>query len=219
MITNNFKSLGVFYHLGYFLDMISEEVKRYCNGDISTIENYDLAMNDECQIWHCHHRAEILPCGNFSRDTLIDFELYYHRPSSELIFLTQSEHITLHNRCKTMSEETRSRMSEAKIGKKLSIETRRKLSEVRKGRKHSEETRRKIGEAHKGKARSEETCRKISEAKKGKTLSEETCRKISEAHKGKTSNLKGVKLSEEHRRKISESQKARLAKKRLDTSK
>ena len=36
--------------------MISEtQVKKYCNEDPSLIENYWDAMNDETQVWHCHH--------------------------------------------------------------------------------------------------------------------------------------------------------------------
>ena len=46
--------------------MINEKnAKRFCNEDISLIENYDKAIVDNTQTWHCHHRAEILPCGIF----------------------------------------------------------------------------------------------------------------------------------------------------------
>ena len=108
-----------------------------------------------------------------------------------------------------LSEETRSKMSQAK--KNPSAETRRKLSEARKGKKLSDETRRKMSEARKGekhylfgKTHTAETRQKMSEAQKGKknhlfgkTLSDETRRKLSEAQKGK-------KLSDETRRKLSE---------------
>lgn len=77
--------------------MISEKkAKKYCNGDISKIENYDKAFADKDETWDFHHRAEMLPCGNFSRDTLKKYDLYYNRPSEELILLTHSEHTRLH---------------------------------------------------------------------------------------------------------------------------
>ena len=38
--------------------MISEEkVKRYC-ADFTQIENYDVAISDNSEIWDCHHRLE-----------------------------------------------------------------------------------------------------------------------------------------------------------------
>ena len=38
--------------------MINKNTKYFCNGDITQIENYELAMNDKTQTWHCHHRLE-----------------------------------------------------------------------------------------------------------------------------------------------------------------
>lgn len=135
--------------------MISEEqVIRYCSEDISKIENYGQAMNDETQVWECHHRAEILPCGNFSVETLKKFGLYYHRPASELVFLTKLEHSRLHYKGKPLSEETKRKMSEAH--KNMSEETKRKMSEFRKGKPSP----------NKGKRMSEEQKRKMSEARK-----------------------------------------------------
>jgi hypothetical protein len=118
------------------------------------------------------------------------------------------------------SDETRKRMSEAKIGenhpmygKTLSEETKIKMSEAQKGntkrlgKTHSEETIKKMSEAHKGKTPSEETRRKLSEAKKGennhnygKTASEETKKRMSGASKNP---------SEETKRKLSEASKGR----------
>ncbi len=128
---------------------------------------------------------------------------------------------------KTLSEETRRKMSEAhkssplvaearrkRRGRKHSVETRRKMSEVGKGRKHSAEHRRKNSEAQKGKKLSAETRRKISEAmtgKKnhnfGKPMSAEQKCKISEANKGEKNSFFGKKHSEETRRKMSEAHK------------
>ena len=85
---------------------------------------------------------------------------------------------------KTLSEETKRKISEAHKGKSrkpLSEEHKRKISDTLKGKTHSEETKRKMRGIH----LSEETKRKLSEAHKGKHHSEETKRKISESNKGK----------------------------------
>lgn len=178
--------------------MISENwVKQYCCEDISLIENYDKAINDNTQTWDCHHRGEILPCGRFTTNDLKKFNLYYNRPTNELIFLTLKEHRSLH--CSLQFK-----------GKKHSIETKKKISESKKGVKFSDEHKKKISESHKGqtawnkgKKMSEESRLKLSDSHKGKKLSDETKRKISEVCKGK----KRKPFSKEHKRKISESRK------------
>lgn len=40
-------------------------VKKFCKEYPSMIENYDKAIADKTQTWHCHHRDEIrtLPSG------------------------------------------------------------------------------------------------------------------------------------------------------------
>ena len=118
--------------------MISENsAKSYCKDDISLIENYDKAVSDTTQIWHCHHRRETV----MSRKDLIEIGEYYNRPAIELIFLTKSEHNRLHKSGenhplfgKHLLEETRQKMSEANKGKHLSAETRQKMSEAHKGK-------------------------------------------------------------------------------------
>ena len=138
--------------------MINEQhVKRYCCEDISKIENYEEALNDNTQTWDCHHRAEILPCGHFEIEDLKEYGLYYNRPANELIFLTHKYHIGFH-----------------KSGRHLTPEHKERISESSKGKKLSEETKQKISEAHKGKP---------TPWLKGRTLSEETKQKISEARK------------------------------------
>ena len=178
--------------------MISEEqVKRYCCDELSKIENYELAVEDNVNMWHCHHRLEIQPDGTeVSLNELKSRGLYYHRPAGELIFLTHSEHTILH---KNGNHYT--------LGKHHSEETKRKISDSHKGKTHREDTKRKMSESRKGKHHSEETKKKLSESNKGKTLSEEHSRKLSEAHKGNHH-------SEETRRKMSEAHKAYLAKKK-----
>lgn len=102
--------------------MISEiQAKRYCSEDISKIENYDKAIDDTTQTWECHHRGEILPCGRFSKADLEKFGLYENRPASELVFMTASNHASIHDNWNW-------------TGKHHSEATKKKLSEKAKGR-------------------------------------------------------------------------------------
>ena len=141
--------------------MINEkQAKIFCKEDISKIENYEAAMNDTTQTWHCHHRTEIW--WNCSAKDLIENECYYHRKACELIFLTPSEHHKLHNKGKHHSEETRRKISESTKGRSTWI----------KGKTISEEYRKKISESMKGK-------------NKGKIHTVDTIKKISESMKGK----------------------------------
>lgn len=133
--------------------MISERQLRrvrteYCCEDISKIENYDKALTDLDVKYDCHHRLEVGKNGEvISRQDLIKNGLYYHRPATELIFLTKREHSRLHYKGKPINE--------SKKGKPKSEETRRKMSEAKKGNKNalghkrSEESRRKISEIRK----------------------------------------------------------------------
>lgn len=94
-----------------------------------------------------------------------------------------------------MSDETRKKLRDFNLGKKLSLETKRKMSESRRGNKnhffgktHSEESREKIKEARRNQVIhiSEETKQKISDAQKGiprKKHSEESKQKIKESLK------------------------------------
>ena len=133
--------------------MINEiQAIKYCKNDISLIENYDKAIADTTQVWHCHHRRETI----YTRSGLIEIGEYYNRPACELIFLTKSEHRTLHNLGKHQSEDTRKKISDSKNGKHLSEETRKKMSESHigkpsgmKGKHLSEETRKKMSESRK----------------------------------------------------------------------
>lgn len=119
-----------------------------------------------------------------------------------------------------LSKETKRKISLANKGKIPSIETRLKMSKSAEGRRHSEETKKKIAESNKGRLGGmlgkhhsentklkmslvhighkvmEETRRKISIANKGHVISEESRYKLSESHKDK-------RLSEETKRKLS----------------
>lgn len=71
--------------------------------EIEQIENYELAKKDNFNGWHIHHRLECVETGavvNSTKQDLIDWGIYFNRPADELIFLTKSEHIKLHNRKK-----------------------------------------------------------------------------------------------------------------------
>ena len=184
--------------------MINEKhVNSYCRENISLIQNYDKAISDDTNMWHCHHRlGTVIPKKN-----LLEMDLYYNRPATELIFLLEKNHRLLHNKGKYISEETRKKLSEKlkgennpRYGKHLSEETKKKISEAAKRRPPmSDETRKKQSESHKGKqpwnkglTTSEETRKKQSEShkgklpwNKGKTMSNETKQKNREAHQGK----------------------------------
>jgi len=136
------------------------------------------------------------------------------------------------------TSETRERMRVAHLGKTLSEETRRKLSEARRGNKHnlgkraSDETRAKLSAQRKGKPRGKaspgEAARLRALAvgntnRKGKKASPETLERMRRASMGNTSRKGkflregtrnrnfGVPLSDEHRAKLSAAAKARHA--------
>lgn len=85
--------------------MISKAIKIYCK-DYEKIENYEQAVNDETQVWDCHHRLEThFPDGSerpkdeqLSHTELKAQGIYYSRPPEELIFLTKSEHRKVHRK-------------------------------------------------------------------------------------------------------------------------
>ena len=118
--------------------MINEKIaKSFCKEDISKIKNYELAIADTTQTWHCHHiLGEII-----TRQQLLEHDFYYDVPACMLKFVTKAEHTRLHKKGKHHSEESCKKMSEAHKGK----------SSPRKGVTLSDETRRKLSELHKGK--------------------------------------------------------------------
>ena len=87
---------------------------KYCKDDISLIENYDKAIADTTQMWHCHHRRETV----LSRKDLKEIGEYYNRPACELIFLTPNEHHRLHKVGKPSGMKDKHHSAEAR--KKMS---------------------------------------------------------------------------------------------------
>lgn len=81
-------------------------------------------------MWDCHHRLEIEL--NKSVQELKDLNLYFNRPADELIFLTKSEHIRLHNLY--MSEERKDKIREGNRNRILSDDTNIRMSISQKGR-------------------------------------------------------------------------------------
>ena len=117
-------------------------VKRFCCEDIRMIENYEQAVNDTTQIWDCHHRLEIQGQFTNSVKLLKRCGVYYHVPASQLIFLTHSEHSRLHASCSPSFLK-----SKRGKGKSLSEEARRKMSDAKKGKPKSEEHKKNISRA------------------------------------------------------------------------
>lgn len=153
--------------------MICERTVIFFCKDYKMIENYEQAMKDTTQTWHCHHRLETHFSDGSERprnaqlrsDELKALDMYYNRPPEELIFLKSIDHRKLHST--QHSKEARKKMSEANKGKKrttdiwnkgkhLPEEMRNKISESNKGEKngfygrhHTEETRKKLSEKSK----------------------------------------------------------------------
>ena len=75
--------------------MITKNIKQFCT-NYEQIENYEAAINDKNETWHCHHRLEIRDDYINTREELIMMNLYDNRPPEELIFLKPSDHIKLH---------------------------------------------------------------------------------------------------------------------------
>ena len=173
----------------------------FCSEPLELVENYQQAKADNFAGWCIHHRLEIQQDGTrVPMQQLIDQNLYYGRPASELVFMKVGEHATLHHKDKVISEETRQKIAESHKGKHLLAEHRKKIAKALKGKPHSAEACKKMSESHKGKHLLAEHRKKIAESLRGKHLSEETRKKLSEA-------LKGKRHSADTRRKMSMSLK------------
>lgn len=127
-----------------------KKAKQYCCEDISLIENYEQAINDDNEetIWICHHRNGIIL--NKTHEELEAMGLYYNRPACELLFLTTNEHTRLHNEKRWESQEKRDKLSEKRKKYFESQENRVKQSDAAKKRWESQEAREKHSKACKG---------------------------------------------------------------------
>lgn len=173
--------------------MITQEVWMYCDGDVTLIENYNIAIKDNTQTWHVHHRLETHDeQGNWreqqlTRRQLVEMNLYYRRPPKELIFLSPSEHDSWHKRNIQHTKEYKKRMSEKiKETHRCNPEIGQKISLALKGRKYTEEeyiAHQKGYEKLRGRVVSEETKQKQSKAMKGRKHTEEYKHHMSEVYK------------------------------------
>jgi hypothetical protein len=91
------------------------------------------------------------------------------------------------------TDETLSKMRLARIGKTMSVDTKQKISNSGKGHTVSDETRTKISDRRKGHTVSDETRAKISNKNKGKVRSDEFKKKVGESvrlyHSNKNNNI------------------------------
>ena len=100
--------------------MISEKcAKLYCSEDISLIENYHQAIADQTKMWDIHHRRECDENGwtLFTKKQLIDMNLYFKRPASELVFVTRSMHWKLHRELREKSWKNGRKIGGKIVGK------------------------------------------------------------------------------------------------------
>lgn len=112
-----------------------QTIKKYCNGDITKIENYDKAIEDNTQTWQCHHRMEIQADGTIrSKKWLIEHGMYYSIDPCMLIFMTIAEHTTLHNKNRTAASKLHRKELYKNIHRTLTTEHRAKFVYSRKGK-------------------------------------------------------------------------------------
>ncbi len=120
------------------------KVSLFCREDASKIEGYDEAIKSE-EKYDCHHRLELHNDGSlrFTSDSLMKLDLYYNRPACELVFISHSEHISLHTKARWESGQLTKKSGIKRKGTKwshpMSEEAKKKLSLSKKGKKLSKE--------------------------------------------------------------------------------
>ena len=107
--------------------MISKNVKyyHYCN-DITKIEKYEEALTSP-EKYAIHHRREVQNGVQiWTKSELIKIGQYFNVDESDLIFMKQGEHASLHKNaydpkrkclCKVMTNEQKEKISKAHKGK------------------------------------------------------------------------------------------------------
>lgn len=90
------------------------DLKRYCK-EYQKIENYEKAISSS-EVYDLHHRLEFTPFSGkrISSKMLKELGLYYNQEPEAFIFLSHSEHTTLHQLGKdrsNVSKKTRKQIS------------------------------------------------------------------------------------------------------------
>lgn len=135
-------------------------------------------------------KARVCVDGYVERHHILPKALGGSDDSSNLVALTAREHFVAHFNSMTLgrkaSYEERLRMSlirKGKAGKSVSEETKNKLSVINTGKKLTEESKAKISASQKGLKKPDGHGAKISAFLKGKPRTEEVKRKVSESLK------------------------------------
>lgn len=139
--------------------MIRKSILQICKNP-TEIENFKEAFCDETQVWVCHHRLEthfsdgsLRPIdARITTKELQALDMYYNRPSEELIFLTSAEHAALHHKGKKLSKEHKA-IAIKNLNREFprTKEWKEKISNTLKDHDVSDETKKKISEKNKGK--------------------------------------------------------------------
>ena len=181
-----------------------QKAKCFCRNP-KAIENYGFAISDGKHMWECHHKLET----HFSDETerprnaqitqaeLIALGMYYDRPPEELIFLTKSEHRSLHS---------------STLGMKWNEDQKKRHGEILKGKTGGDTCSNKRWFTNGFINVREEKCPPYFRPgrvglPKGRKCSEETRKKLSVSLKGRKPTFLGKHHSEETKRKISETKK------------
>lgn len=142
--------------------MINEkEARRYCSDDISLIQNYQQAIEDQTQVWHCHHRLQFQGEFHNSAKLLKKCGMYKNVPAWQLIFLKPEIHDSMHGKWNFYN------IAKGFCGRKgipLSKEHRQKLSQSLMGHEVSDESREKNRIGHLGRQLSPEHKAKFTKA-------------------------------------------------------